>query len=38
VLEKRKTVRTIAGFLIVYGLSGLPALSLVLKIFEKFNK
>lgn len=36
VLEKRKTLRTIAASLIVFGLSGIPALSFLQKLAEHY--
>ena len=38
VLEKRKTIRLIAGIFIVYGLHGLPRMALVQKAIESFTK
>ncbi len=38
VLEKRKAVRTIAGCLIAYGLSGMPGMAFLLRIVQLFNK
>jgi hypothetical protein len=38
VLEKRGLVRTIAVGLMVYGLSGIPGMSFILRTIELFNK